>query len=74
MSGTVWMFSDQIDDNAKKQTLSRYGVTYILKKYAAKASPKLEPQNISPHVLRHTKAMHLLRAGVNMIGHGVRRK
>jgi len=53
--------------NAKKQALSRYGVTYILKKYAAKASPVLEPQNISPHVLRHTKAMHLLRAGVNMI-------
>lgn len=53
--------------DAKKQALSRYGVTYILKKYAAKASPVLEPQNISPHVLRHTKAMHLLRAGVNMI-------
>ena len=33
--------------NAKKQALSRYGVTYILKKYAAKASPVLEPQNIS---------------------------
>lgn len=43
--------------NAKKQALSRYGVTYILKKYAAKASPVLEPQNISPHVLRHTKAI-----------------
>ena len=53
--------------NAEKQALSRYGVTYILKKYAAKASPVLEPQKISPHVLRHTKAMHLLRAGVNMI-------
>lgn len=53
--------------NAKKQALSRYGVTYILKKYVAKASPKLELQKISPHVLRHTKAMHLLRAGVNMI-------
>lgn len=53
--------------NAKRQALSRYGVTYILKKYAAKASSKLELQKISPHVLRHTKAMHLLRAGVNMI-------
>lgn len=53
--------------NAKKQALSRYGVTYILKKYVAKASPELELQKISPHVLRHTKAMHLLRAGVNMI-------
>ena len=54
-------------DQLTLQDLSRYGVTYILKKYAAKASPVLEPQNISPHVLRHTKAMHLLRAGVNMI-------
>lgn len=56
-----------LSHNAPFQPLSRYGVTYILKKYAAKASPVLEPQNISPHVLRHTKAMHLLRAGVNMI-------
>lgn len=53
--------------NGKKQALTRYGVTYILKKYAAKASPILDSQKISPHVLRHTKAMHLLRAGVNMI-------
>ena len=47
------------------QPLTRYGVTYILKKYASTASLKCE--KISPHVLRHTKAMHLLRAGVNMI-------
>ena len=53
--------------NEKKQALTRYGVTYILKKYAAKASPALVPQKVSPHVLRHTKAMHLLRAGVNMM-------
>lgn len=26
-----------------------------------------DARKISPHVLRHTKAMHLLRAGVNMI-------
>ena len=50
--------------NAKKQALSRYGVTYILKKYAAKASPVLEPQNISPHVLRHTKAMLLFKKAI----------
>jgi site-specific recombinase XerD len=53
--------------NEKKNGLTRYGITYILKKYAFKASPVLDPQKISPHVLRHTKAMHLLRAGVNMI-------
>lgn len=53
--------------NEKQKALTRYGVTYILKKYASKAAPVLDPQKVSPHVLRHTKAMHLLRAGVNMI-------
>lgn len=53
--------------NEKGQALSRYGVTYILKKYASKADLDDNDKKISPHVLRHTKAMHLLRAGVNMI-------
>ena len=53
--------------NRDKKPLTRYGVTYILKKYAKKADAALNSKNISPHVLRHTKAMHLLRAGVNMI-------
>lgn len=53
--------------NKKKQALSRYGVTYILKKYASQAELDGNAKKISPHVLRHTKAMHLLRAGVNMI-------
>ena len=53
--------------NVSGKPLSRFGITYILKKYASKASPDLDPTLISPHVLRHTKAMHLLRAGVNMI-------
>lgn len=53
--------------NKKGQALSRYGVTYILKKYAFQAGLDCDSKKISPHVLRHTKAMHLLRAGVNMI-------
>lgn len=53
--------------NKKGQSLSRYGVTYILKKYASQAELNCNSKKISPHVLRHTKAMHLLRAGVNMI-------
>ena len=53
--------------NRDNKPLTRYGVTYILKKYARKAVPTIDPNIISPHVLRHTKAMHLLRAGVNMI-------
>ena len=53
--------------NRDKKPLTRYGVTYILKKYAKNADTALDSKIISPHVLRHTKAMHLLRAGVNMI-------
>lgn len=53
--------------NQKGQALSRYGITYILKKYVSQAELDSDTGKISPHVLRHTKAMHLLRAGVNMI-------
>lgn len=50
--------------------LSDPGVTYIIKKYAAMARilhPELIPERISPHVFRHTRAMHLLQAGVNLV-------
>lgn len=53
--------------NQKGQALSRYGITYILKKYVSQSELDSDTRKISPHVLRHTKAMHLLRAGVNMI-------
>lgn len=53
--------------NQKGQALSRYGITYILKKYVSQVELDSDTRKISPHVLRHTKAMHLLRAGVNMI-------
>lgn len=54
--------------NRQGNKLTRAGIAYILKKYATKAavqSPFL-PEKISPHVLRHTKAMHLLESDVNL--------
>lgn len=54
--------------NKQKQKLTRKGVAYILEKYASKAAEvnNMPTFKITPHVLRHTKAMHLLRAGVNL--------
>lgn len=46
--------------NRQKQKLTRAGIAYILNKYA-------NGHNVSPHILRHTKAMHLLQAGVNIV-------
>ena len=55
--------------NRQHQKLTSRGVAYILDKYAASArmvSP-IVPEDITPHVFRHSKAMHLLQAGVNLI-------
>lgn len=56
--------------NRYGQPLKRHGARYLLKKYldAARLSmPSLRRSRISPHTLRHTKAMHLLQAGVPLI-------
>ena len=56
--------------NNRKEKLTRAGVTYILVKYTDKArqtDQSLIPDKISCHVIRHSKAMHLLQAGVNLI-------
>lgn len=53
--------------NIQGRRLSRSGIAYILRKLAACAG--LSPQHaarISPHVIRHTTAMHLLQAGVDI--------
>ena len=53
--------------NQHKEALSRSGITYILKKYTSRIKDMPMPASISPHILRHSKAMHLLQAGYNMI-------
>lgn len=55
--------------NARGAELSRDGVDHILKRAvaaAAPACPSLLAKRISPHVIRHTTAMHLLQSGVDM--------
>jgi site-specific recombinase XerD len=45
--------------------LSRGGIAWIIRKYQAQIhDPLLASASISPHTLRHSKAMHLYEAGV----------
>jgi site-specific recombinase XerD len=63
---------DTLFQNARKSSLTRFGVGYILNKYTTKAlgtQPILKCKRVSPHTIRHTTAMHLLQAGneLNMV-------
>jgi len=56
--------------NSRKEKLTRAGINYIVQKYvktARKENGMIIPENISCHSLRHSKAMHLLQAGVNLV-------
>jgi len=55
--------------NARGAALTRDGVAYLLEKYVRVASdthPRLRTRRITPHVLRHSCAVALLQAGVDV--------
>jgi len=55
--------------NARGKPLSRYGVNYLLQQAVQQAvltCPSLRTKTVSPHVLRHSTAMHLLQSGVDI--------
>ena len=55
--------------NPQRNKLTKEGVAYILNKYAkaAHAISGKVPAKINCHMLRHSKAFHLLQAGINLI-------
>src|SRR4030043_542792 len=56
--------------NSRKEKLTRAGINFIVHKYiktARKENEMIIPEKISCHSLRHSKAMHLLQAGVNLV-------
>lgn len=56
------------ENNASKP-FSRKGISYIVNKYSnlARKESSMIPLSMHPHQFRHTKAMHLLQSGVNLI-------
>ncbi|MBY0292619.1 MAG: site-specific integrase, partial [Alphaproteobacteria bacterium] len=64
-----WKNEQPLFTNSQHHKLTRKGVTYILSKYveSARKTSTLLPHKVNNHMLRHSKAMHLLQAGVNPI-------
>lgn len=60
---------DPIFRNARGAPLTRDGVAYIIAKYVRRAgasTPTLRRRRVTPHVLRHSCAVALLQAGVDV--------
>lgn len=63
---------DALFTNTHGRTLTTAGLTHIINinmytSLVRTQYPELLPEKISPHTFRHSKAMHLLQAGVNLV-------
>jgi len=61
---------DYLFKNHMKEPFTRQGINYLISKYASKArkiNDTLIPSDLSPHKMRHTTAMELVNAGVDLI-------
>jgi len=55
--------------NRSGQPLTRFGIHTLVERYATRVAeqlPAVAKKRVSPHVIRHTTATHLLRAGVDI--------
>lgn len=55
--------------NRQRKKLSKEGIAYIISQYVgpAKRISASMPKKVTPHMFRHSKAVHLLQAGVSII-------
>jgi site-specific recombinase XerD len=60
---------DPVFLNRRREGITRFGIYALVKRCAAQAArrvPSIRTKRVSPHVIRHTTAVHLLRAGVDI--------
>jgi len=64
-----WKNEYPLFTNNQRNKLTKEGIAYILGKYveSARKISTILPLKVKVHMLRHSKAMHLLQAGVNLI-------
>lgn len=61
--------SEAVFLNRSNQPLTRFGIHRLVTQYAERASktvPSMATKRVTPHTIRHTTAVHLLRAGVDI--------
>ena len=61
--------SEPVFRNRRQQPITRFGIRALVQRTVATASqhlPSLRDKLVSPHTIRHTTAVHLLRAGVDI--------
>ncbi len=64
-----WKNEYPLFTNNQHNKLTKEGVAYIVTKYlkSARRVSNILPPKVNVHMFRHSKAMHLLQAGVNLI-------
>lgn len=64
-----WKNEYPLFTNNQQNKLTKEGVAYIISKYVevSRRTSTIVPSKVTPHMFRHSKAMHLLQAGVNLI-------
>ncbi len=64
-----WKNENHLFINNQHHKLTKEGIAYIIAKYVAsvRKTSTLVPLKVTAHMFRHSKAMHLLQAGINLI-------
>ena len=64
-----WKKDYPLFTNKQRNKLTKEGIAYIISRYvgSARKMSATMPEKVTPHMFRHSKAMHLLQAGVSLI-------